>query len=242
MAYRRVAKMFYDRDPNKFKHLLIFGGGTFDNRHAIPTLSHMNYDNTMLTYQCRDIGKQVSAETNFTNDNYFGVLTDQYGYDSNGNAKATESIYTANYYPQVVNVGRIPAMDITEAKNYVDKVERVLSGVTPIGAFTKYIFASDDGDADSHAKAAEEITATYNSLQPNITTITTMLQPPETDLYLPITPVPDFSSTPDTVEPTLSPQKTSGTEFSFNPANTTILQLHTLPLVPPLLLTSKTIT
>ena len=171
MAYKRVAKMFYDRDPNKFKHLLIFGGGTFDNRHAIPTLAHMNYDNTMLTYQCRDIGKQVSAETNFTNDNYFGVLTDLYGYDSNGNAKSTESIYTANYYPQVVNVGRIPAMDITEAKNYVDKVERVLSGVTPIGAFTKYIFASDDGDADSHAKAAEEITATYNSLQPNITTI-----------------------------------------------------------------------
>lgn len=171
MAYRRIAKMFYDRDQNKFKHLLIFGGGTFDNRHAIPTLSHMNYDNTMLTYQCRDIAKQVSAETNFTNDNYFGVLTDRYGYDSNGNAKATESIYTANYYPQEVNVGRIPAMDITEAKNYVDKVERVLSGVTPIGAFTKYIFASDDGDADSHAKAAEEITATYNSLQPNITTI-----------------------------------------------------------------------
>lgn len=171
MAYRRVAKMFYDRNSSKFKHLLIFGGGTLDNRHAMPELLHMNYDNTMLTYQCRDIDKQISAETNFTNDNYFGVLTDQYGYDSSGNAKTTETIYTANYYPQVVNVGRIPAMDISEAKNYVDKVERVLSGVTPLGAFTKYIFASDDGDADSHAKAAEEITATFNELQPNVTTI-----------------------------------------------------------------------
>ncbi|MDQ9827223.1 C25 family cysteine peptidase, partial [Acinetobacter baumannii] len=32
MAYRLFCKMLYDRDPNKFKYLLLFGKGTYDNR------------------------------------------------------------------------------------------------------------------------------------------------------------------------------------------------------------------
>ena len=32
MAYRMICKMFYDRDPEKFQYMLLFGNGTYDNR------------------------------------------------------------------------------------------------------------------------------------------------------------------------------------------------------------------
>ena len=45
MAYRLMLKMFYDRNPEKLKHLLLFGGGYFDNRQ----LSKQLGENYLLT-------------------------------------------------------------------------------------------------------------------------------------------------------------------------------------------------
>ncbi|MDE6309477.1 MAG: hypothetical protein K2L81_04705, partial [Muribaculaceae bacterium] len=49
MAYRRAAKMFFDRDTLKFRSLLLFGHGIYDNRQIA-----FKANDALLTYQTDD--------------------------------------------------------------------------------------------------------------------------------------------------------------------------------------------
>ena len=101
MAYRLLCKMFYDRDNTKFKNLLLFGTGTFDNRELMGA-----HPGNLLTYQ--------SDNSNFENysytcDDFFGFLD-----DSSGSNVANDKLR--------IGVGRITCADVEEAKSDVDKL------------------------------------------------------------------------------------------------------------------------
>ena len=101
MAYRLMCKMFYDRDSEKFKNLLLFGPGTFDNRALMG-----DHPGTLLTYQSDNSNYE---DFSFTSDDFFGFLADNSG--SNVSADVLS-----------IGVGRITCEDVEEAKSDVDKL------------------------------------------------------------------------------------------------------------------------
>ena len=101
MAYRLLCKMLYDRDPVKFKHLLLFGTGTYDNRELLG-----KHDGNLLTYQSDNSNYE---DFSFTSDDFFGFLED------NSGANVSSEKLT-------IGVGRITCADVDEAKSDVDKL------------------------------------------------------------------------------------------------------------------------
>lgn len=101
MAYRRVAKMLNDRNPQKFGYLLLFGGGTYDNRRLL-----CGKDTDMLlTFQSTESSHEVNS---FSTDDFFGVFSE-----------TATSLETAALN---VPVGRIQYLSKSDMKKYVDKL------------------------------------------------------------------------------------------------------------------------
>lgn len=101
MAYRLLCKMFYDRDPLKFKNLLLFGTGTFDNREI-----NGAHPGMLLTYQSDNSNYE---DFSFTSDDFFGFLEDNSGGNVSGERLS-------------IGVGRITSGDPEEARSDVDKL------------------------------------------------------------------------------------------------------------------------
>ena len=100
MAYRLLCKMFYDRDPEKFKNLLLFGPGTYDNRGVMG-----EHPGTLLTYQSDNSNYE---DFSFTSDDFFGFLADNSGTNVSSDMLS-------------IGVGRITCIDAEEAESDVDK-------------------------------------------------------------------------------------------------------------------------
>ena len=101
MAYRLFCKMLYDRDPVKFKYLLLFGTGSYDNRELLG-----KHEGNLLTYQSDNSNYE---DFSFTSDDFFGFLE-----DNSGSNVAGEKLS--------IGIGRITCGDLEEAKSDVDKL------------------------------------------------------------------------------------------------------------------------
>ena len=101
MAYRLLCKMLYDRDPAKFKNLLLFGTGSFDNREILGA-----HPGALLTYQSDNSNSESDS---YTTDDFFAFLDDNSGANVD-NEKLS------------IGVGRITCQDLEEAKSDVDKL------------------------------------------------------------------------------------------------------------------------
>ncbi len=101
MAYRLLCKMLYDRDSNKFKNLLLFGTGSFDNRELMG-----QHPDDLLTYQSDNSNTENNS---FTSDDFFGLLDDNSGSSVTGDKLR-------------IGVGRITCTDVEEARSDVDKI------------------------------------------------------------------------------------------------------------------------
>ena len=101
MAYRLFCKMLYDRNSTKFKNLLLFGTGTFDNRELMG-----EHPGALLTYQSDNSNYE---DFSFTCDDFFGMLDDNSGSNIAGDKLR-------------IGVGRMTCADADEAKNVVDKL------------------------------------------------------------------------------------------------------------------------
>ena len=101
MAYRLLCKMLYDRDNTKFKNLLLFGTGSFDNREIMG-----QHPDDLLTYQSDNSHVENSS---YTSDDFFGFLD-----DNSGSNVASDKLR--------IGVGRITCADAEEARSDVDKI------------------------------------------------------------------------------------------------------------------------
>lgn len=100
MAYRLFCKMFYDRNSEKFKNLLLFGPGSYDNRCIMG-----EHPGTLLTYQSDNSNYE---DFSFTSDDFFGLLADNSGTNVSADVLS-------------IGVGRITCENIEEAESDVDK-------------------------------------------------------------------------------------------------------------------------
>ncbi len=136
MAIRLMNKMFYDRNKNKFKHLLMFGAGTYDNRQL-----HAKRECTILTYEATVSNDETYS---YVCDDFFGILDDNSG------------IELAKDYLRL-GVGRIPSASLDEAQTDVDKLLNYVNNPDYGYWRNDIILTADDYDNGLHAFQAEGI-------------------------------------------------------------------------------------
>lgn len=157
MGYRRLIKMFYDRDPERFKYVLLYGSGTFDNRH----LAYGNSD-YLLTYQCENAAHISYSTKAYAADSYFGMLSDSF---------TVSKIATAEMH---VSVGRLPVITTANAVDVNKKLIAYLKNPPLDNSRNRATLIADAGDTsdpNAHQIQVEEIASTINALSPK-TTIT----------------------------------------------------------------------
>nr|WP_294899985.1 type IX secretion system sortase PorU [uncultured Pedobacter sp.] len=142
-AIRDFVKMFYDRagaNPGLApKYLLLFGKGSFDNR-----MLNFKDNNFVATYQSRN---SLSPTASYTSDDYFGLLDDNEG--------EFPEDYNTNPGLLDIAIGRIPAKNLDDAKNVVDKLI-TYDGAVSFGDWRNQVtVVADDEDNNLHLNQAE---------------------------------------------------------------------------------------
>ncbi len=163
MAYRLLCKMLYDRDNAKFKNLLLFGAGSFDNRELMGS-----HPSDLLTYQSDNSN---ATDKSFTSDDFFGFLD-----DNSGMNVASDKLR--------IGVGRITCADLDEARSDVDKIVEYYAnpdyGVWRNGALVmsdtpdqgQYMFQGQGykNQIDNQLKTGMNVNTVHNSMYPRSTT------------------------------------------------------------------------
>jgi hypothetical protein len=150
-AIRDFVKMYYDKyRPNwsqRGKYLLLFGKASFDYKSRI-----INNTNKVPAYESMNSLDPLST---YTSDDFFGFLDDN------------EDINSSTVINQLdIGIGRIPAKNSEEAKNFVDKVLDYHSA-DALGPWRNNLnFIADDEDNNLHLRDAETLTATISSTAP----------------------------------------------------------------------------
>lgn len=166
-AYRRFVKMFYDRASvggSKPKYLLLFGGGTYDNRLTRKEWSTEERNSMLLTYQTVESLDENSGS--FTTDDYFGFLDDAEGAAIQGDVLD-------------IAVGRIPARSASEASNVVAKIQNYTAGKDEGLWQNNILFVADDlnGGGNSitterkHIQDADSLANYINKNHPDFITL-----------------------------------------------------------------------
>lgn len=141
MAVRLLCKMLYDRDKNTFKHLLMMGNGTYDNRNLLGT-----HDYAVVNYETNE---SDSERNSYTTDDFFGFLLDGSGVDITSDKLC-------------IGVGRITCKNPEEAQADVDKLIKYVSE-PDYGVWRNNIMlTADDYDEGMHMAQAEGVATILN--------------------------------------------------------------------------------
>ena len=131
MAYRRLCKMFYDRDLSEdghcLRYLLLFGSGNYDN-HKIGD----NAGTMMLTWQ----SDESATDSSITSDDYFAVLDDGSG--------------CGNRDKLNIAVGRMIVKSVDDARTVVSKLEKYVTKPSYGSWKNQIMFVADDKDDGRH--------------------------------------------------------------------------------------------
>lgn len=151
-AYSKLCKMFYDRSPDIFKYLLIYGAGVWDNRHIV-----LPDDDHMLTFQCHNAYYASRISTSYTHDGFFGMLSDYFG------------ISAISSEPQTIAVGRLPLSDPAMAAQVNKKIAKYLETPPSVDNYLNIIAMSDDGDRNTHFTQSRELITKMINKRPTMT-------------------------------------------------------------------------
>lgn len=154
-AYRRYMKMLYDRadnDSDMPRYLLLFGDGAWDNRMLSTEWRGYDPDDYLLCFESENSFSQVNC---YVSDDYYCLLDDG------------EVIYSTSYNGKPdVAVGRLTARTAEQAEILVDKIEAYLAN-KQVGSWKNtVVMMGDDGNENAHMKAADEVAAVVEELQP----------------------------------------------------------------------------
>lgn len=150
-AIRNFVKMYYDKYRStwaqKGKYLLLFGKASFDYKNRLA-----NNTSFVPAYETPNSLDPLST---YTSDDFFGFLDDN------------EDINSGLIVNQLdIGIGRVPAKNIDEAKNFVDKIIDYYS-TSSLGPWRNNLdFIADDGDYNLHLQDAEILAATASTVAP----------------------------------------------------------------------------
>ena len=136
-AIRDFAYMLLERQPDKFKYLLLFGDGSFDPRDIYGLGGDF-----ITVYETANSLSPISA---FPSDDFYSLLSEGEG----------ASIGSGSLD---IGVGRMPVKNVEEARAAVDKV--IFYDTQPENLRdwrNRILFIGDDEDNSSHSKQANEV-------------------------------------------------------------------------------------
>lgn len=150
-AIRDFVKMYYDKyvasATDKLKYLLLFGDASFDYKARIK-------GNTNLV-PAFETDQSLDALATYTSDDFFGFLDDN---------EDINSLLQTNLLD--IGIGRVPAKNITEAKNFVDKLQAYYT-TQSLGPWrNKLCFIADDEDNNLHLQDAETVSGAAAAAAP----------------------------------------------------------------------------
>ena len=138
-SIRNFIKYIYNISSKKLKYVILFGDCSYDYKFRVP-----NNTNFIPIYQSYNSSNNIYS---FSSDDYFGFL------------ESDEGIWIENLngdHDLEVSIGRIPSNNISEAKDYVDKLYLYSQKNQVKGDWKKNIYLiSDDGDNNVHQNDAE---------------------------------------------------------------------------------------
>lgn len=140
MAYRRMIKMFYDRDPQKMKFVVLYGPSSWDNRGII-----VDPADRLLCYETTNVNYSAVDTHGFVSDCFFGMVDD---------FTTAKNIISAE---QLVAVGRIPASNDFEARVANRKIARYLENPPKAANYSSVLLVSDDGDNNNYLTQSESL-------------------------------------------------------------------------------------
>jgi hypothetical protein len=151
VAIRDFVKMYHDKYgsnvANKLKYFLLFGDASYDYRDRLN-----NNTNFVPAWE-----NNISLDplSTYASDDFYGFLDDNE--DINSGA-------LINYLD--IGVGRVPARNLDEAKNFADKVETYFANASLGPWRNNFTFIADDEDLNLHLQDAEIITSTAAGVAP----------------------------------------------------------------------------
>lgn len=151
-AVRRLVKMFYDRNEDKLRYLLMYGPATWDPRSL--TTDRSNY---LICYQVDISEKARESATNYCSDTYFGIVADGYRHN--------DIAYTASQ----ISVGRIPVLNSSAGFDINKKIRQYLENPPTAREYLRALMLSDDGDLKSHTMQSVEALQALISGSPSMT-------------------------------------------------------------------------
>lgn len=138
-SIRNFIKYIYNISSKKLKYVILFGDCSYDYKYRVP-----NNTNFIPIYQSYNSSNNIYS---FSSDDYFGFL------------ESDEGIWIENLngdHDLEVSIGRIPSNNISEAKDYVDKLYLYSKKNQVKGDWKKNIYLiADDGDNNVHQNDAE---------------------------------------------------------------------------------------
>jgi hypothetical protein len=128
VAIRDCARMFYKRDPAKFKHLLLFGDASYDYKNI---LNASNVTSFVPIYQSDESLHPIES---YPSDDYVGLLDD------------FEGDWGYNSHAMDIGVGRLTVQTTQEATAVVQKYINYSTNPASLGTWRKtMLFISDNG-------------------------------------------------------------------------------------------------
>lgn len=148
---RDFVKMYFDKYNNnlaeRLRYLLLLGDGSYDYKNRIA--GNTNYVPVFENNISLDV------LNTYTTDDFFGFLNDQ------------EDINSGVVINQLdIGIGRVPAKNPEEAKNFVDKVLAYTSASAMGPWRNNLLFIADDEDQNLHLQDAEIISQTSSTTNP----------------------------------------------------------------------------
>lgn len=154
-AIRRLAKMFYDRDPEKFRYIILYGRPTYDNRCLM--VEPADY---LVSYQVENSDAAKDPTTNACADQFFGMLADGY---THANIAVTERLSVA--------VGRIPADNPMMGRKANAKIKAYLEQPLSVRQYVNAIQLSGSGDSHAHMAQSLDADSILCAIQPAMTSV-----------------------------------------------------------------------
>jgi hypothetical protein len=150
-AIRDFVKMYHDKyggnPADKQKYLLLFGDASYDFKDRLT--GNTNY------VPAWENNFALDPLSTYASDDYYGFLDDNEDINSG---------LIINYLD--LGIGRIPAGNAEEAKNFVDKVEAYFAQAS-LGPWRNNLtFIADDEDGNLHFQDGEILTATASAVSP----------------------------------------------------------------------------
>ncbi|HEX2630168.1 MAG TPA: type IX secretion system sortase PorU, partial [Chitinophagaceae bacterium] len=151
VAIRDLLKMYHDKygsnAANRLKYVVLFGDASYDFKDRLN--NNTNYVPAWENYFSLD------PLSTYASDDFYGFLDDNEDINSGLVINLLD-----------IGIGRVPAKNIDEAKNFVDKVI-AYSSAEAMGPWrNNFTFIADDEDNNLHLQDAEIFTATTTTVAP----------------------------------------------------------------------------